>query len=219
MTRVELPEGMVTVESLQVNGDHFFILGRDKDNNPMLAACGYNKYGQLGCGDNQDKSTFTRTTLPEGMVTVTSLQVGIDYIFILGCDKDNKPMLAACGYNKHGQLGCGDNQNKNKWTRAKLPEGMVTVDLLQVGINHTFICGHDKDNNLVLAACGDNEYNKLGCGYNDNKNNSTIVVAKPEFQELECGNTDHRRFFKPNLGNDAEDSIHINGNGIPSTPT
>lgn len=88
----------------------FFI---DKEGN--IWACGRNKYGQLGLGDNEDKCSFKKVISETKFLSVVSsgyhsCTVALDVSGNLWC----------CGLNNDGQLGLGDYTNKNLFNKIDL---------------------------------------------------------------------------------------------------
>lgn len=114
-TPVSLPEGMQTVNLIGAGGYHTIICGKSQDNEPMVALCGYNEFGQLGTGNNTNQPLFTMIDLPPEMTAVDDVLAGERHTIIVGRTKTNQPVLAGCGQNTNGQLGIGDFNNKNKF--------------------------------------------------------------------------------------------------------
>ncbi|RUR19503.1 hypothetical protein ELY21_04595 [Legionella sp. km535] len=112
-TPVSLPEGMQTVNLIGAGGYHTIICGKNQDNQPMVALCGYNEFGQLGTGNNTNQYVFTVIDLPSEMAAVDEVLAGERHTIIIGRTKTNQPILAGCGRNIHGQLGAGDFKDKN----------------------------------------------------------------------------------------------------------
>ena len=113
-TEVTLPDGVVAVQ-LTSGEMHTMILAEDG----TVFACGWNAYGQFGLGDTV-KKTFTSVTLPEDVVP-SQVVAGRHHTMIIGHDG----MVFACGYNRYGQLGLGDYENKFTPVRALLNDGRL----------------------------------------------------------------------------------------------
>ena len=87
--------------------DHSLILKNDG----TLWECGYNEFGQLGLGDNTNRTTFTQVTTNVG--DIKQVYCGFNHTFIL----KNDGTLWSCGYNEQGQLGLGDDTNRTTFTQ------------------------------------------------------------------------------------------------------
>ncbi|MBL7480435.1 RCC1 domain-containing protein [Legionella bononiensis] len=114
-TPISLPEGMQTVKNIEAGGFHTIICGWNQNNQPMVALCGYNEFGQLGTGDNINQSKLTVINLPPEMVTVDDVVAGERHSIIIGRTRTNQPVLAASGRNINGQLGIGDFKDRNQF--------------------------------------------------------------------------------------------------------
>ena len=80
--------------------------------NKNIFASGNNYYGQLGLDDKDDRNTFTAVPpLPDGKVP-SQVVAGSNHTMIIAKDGT----VFACGKNNDGQLGLGDNKNKNTFT-------------------------------------------------------------------------------------------------------
>ncbi len=72
--------------------------------------------------------------------------------------------LYACGYNHYGQLGLGDNDKRNIYT--KLEHNFGKIKNIHCGDNHNIILNENNE----LYVCGDNYYGQLGLCDNNNRN-------------------------------------------------
>ena len=114
-TPIPLPEGMETVNNIEAGGFHTIICGKNQKNQPMVALCGYNEFGQLGSGDNINQSVLTVIDLPPEMINVDDVVAGERHSIIIGRTRTNQPVLAASGRNINGQLGIGDFKDRNQF--------------------------------------------------------------------------------------------------------
>ena len=80
-------------------------------NDGTLWGCGNNYYGNLGLGDNTNRTTFTQVTTNTD--NIKSVYCGCNHTFIL----KNDGTLWGCGHNEYGQLGLGDNTHKTTFTQ------------------------------------------------------------------------------------------------------
>ena len=77
----------------------------------------------------------------------------------------------ACGLNDYGQLGLGDDYNRNTFTAVPaLPDGKVAKQVIP-GFRHTMILVEDG----TVFACGNNDYGELGLGDTTNRDTFTAV--------------------------------------------
>ena len=148
-----------------------------------MFACGDNSEGELGLGDEENRNTFTAVpALPDGRVAKQVIAGG-NHTMILAEDGT----VFACGYNNDGQLGLGDNEDRNTFTAVRLtvrrdeqgkkrPEEVIEVVAkeLVAGNHHTIIVGGDTAFGVVFA-CGWNYYGQLGLGDTQNRNTFQIV--------------------------------------------
>lgn len=88
--------------------EHSLILKKDS----TLWGCGRNDCGQLDLGDTTNRTTFTQVITNTN--NIKAVYCGYCHTFIL----KNDGTLWACGYNKYGQLGLGDTNNRNTFTQV-----------------------------------------------------------------------------------------------------
>ena len=79
----------------------------------------------------------------------------------------NGNQLLGFGDNQYGQLGLGDNKNRNPPTLVMTD---TTIRQIVCGYDHTFIFKKSGE----LFAFGNNYYGQLGLGNNENKNIPTL---------------------------------------------
>ena len=80
-------------------------------NDNTLWGCGVNSSGQLGLEDKNNITTFTMINSNPG--NIKSIYCGINHTLIL----QNDGTLYGCGTNSNGQLGLGDTNNRNIFTK------------------------------------------------------------------------------------------------------
>lgn len=202
-------------------GSYVFLLLNDGS----IMSCGMNISGQLGIGNNEYRNTFTRVTIQDNLTIVspnnessclvpadgTILQVacGAHHTFILL----NDGTLMSSGCNQHGQLGLGDDTNRNTFTeviKEWMADGIVngvsdmmvkrivyrTSDFLtypkSTYTNITkVVCGGYctflllRDNTIMC--CGQNVYGELGLGDNRNRSIFTKVPDITNVVNIMCG--------------------------------
>ena len=95
----------------------------------------------------------------------------------------NDGTLWGCGRNDYGQLGLGDNTDRNTFTQVTTN----TNDIKEIycGYNHTFIL----KNNGTLWGTGYNNYGgRLGLGDINNRNTFTQVTTNADdIKKIYCG--------------------------------
>lgn len=118
-----------------------------------LWGTGNNDIGQLGIGSNTDVSTFTQAVdnLGNPMTGVSSVYT--EGLFTLALKEDGT--LWATGDNWAGELGLGDNDNRNSFHKVNL---MDKVKLVATGHFHSIIVLNNGD----ILTTGDNWFGELG---------------------------------------------------------
>ena len=145
-------------------------------NDGTLWGCGDNGYGQLGLGDNTNRTTFTQITT--NVNDIKQVYCGDYHTLIL----KNDGTLWGCGDNGYGQLGLGDNTNRTTFTQITTN----TDDIKSVyhGGNHTFILKNDG----TLWGCGYNGNGQLGLGDTNSRTTFTqITTNTDDIKEIYCG--------------------------------
>jgi alpha-tubulin suppressor-like RCC1 family protein len=139
-----------------------------------LWAWGYNQYGQLGLGDNTDRNVPTR--------------VGADSDWAAVAARADSTTLAlrgggsrwAGGHNSAGQLGQGDNTNRNVPTRVGADN-----DWAAVGGGGAHVLAVKSDGSLW--AWGRNANGQLGLGDATDRNVPTRVGADSDWAAVAVG--------------------------------
>ena len=91
----------------------------------------------------------------------------------------NDGTLWGCGLNNHGQLGLGDNNNRNIFTQVTTND----VKSIYCGQYHTFILKNDG----TLWGCGRNNEGQLDLGDNTDRNTFTqITTNTDDIKEIYC---------------------------------
>jgi alpha-tubulin suppressor-like RCC1 family protein len=171
-----------------VSGNNLHTLGLKNDN--TLWAWGYNNFGQLGTGDNIDKYTPTQITINASYNDIskiyTSKAIGITATNSFSAVIKNDNTLWTTGMNLSGQLGLGDNINKNTFTQV-ITGGLDSWNMVSLGDN--FMVGIMTDG--TLWAWGNNTSGQLGLGNNTSYNTPQQVITGIEdnmWVMVECGN-------------------------------
>lgn len=124
-----------------------------------MYATGANNYGQLGLGDNTNRTVFAKVDpAPWGLDKPVAVTTGNLYTILL-TESDG---VYATGQNYSGQLGLGDNTTRNTFTKINPaswgPDKPVAVTV--GGDGHTILLTENGD----IHAAGDNDYGQLGQG-------------------------------------------------------
>jgi hypothetical protein len=98
-----------------------------------LFSCGANFYGQLGLGNNSNRSTLTLMKYIKG--TISDISCGLFHTIILMSDG----RVYVTGLNDYGQLGLGTTINTNKLTYLRMPTGKTVKGLATVGYASIFL--------------------------------------------------------------------------------
>jgi alpha-tubulin suppressor-like RCC1 family protein len=113
--------------------DHTFLLTKDND----LYACGFNKNGQLGLYDKEDREEFTKVNyIFDG--NIINIACGERHSVIL----TDKNKIYTCGSNIEGQLGFEENiKESTSFQLIKFDFGKIKKIIC--GGYHTFVISED----------------------------------------------------------------------------
>ena len=147
-------------------------------NDGTLWGCGINGSGELGLGDNTNRTTFTQITTSAD--NIKSVCCGGYHTVVL---KDDGT-LWGFGYNSSGELGLGDSNHKYNFTQMTID----TNDIKQIYCcwGNTFVLKNDD----TLWGCGWNNSGQLGLG--DTASRYTFIQATT--------NTDNIKSFPNQYG-------------------
>ena len=119
-------------------------------------------YGQLGLGDYVGRNTPVEFKIEGNLSPIKQIICGGYHTFAI-CE--NKKIYC-WGYNTSGQLGLGDNNNRNKPVEFKIEGNLSPIKQIICGWIHTFaICENNK-----IYCWGYNNNGQLGLGDNDSRN-------------------------------------------------
>jgi alpha-tubulin suppressor-like RCC1 family protein len=163
-TEVTLPTS-ANIIAIAAGDYHSLVLANDG----KVYATGSNSDGRLGIGNNDNKNSFTEVTLPVG-TNVIDIAAGSDYSFILTSDGK----VYATGSNSDGQIGLGNQPNKNSFTEVTLPVGANVIDIA-TGYGHSLVLTSDGK----VYATGYNGMGQLGLGYSAGNKDSFTEVTLP----------------------------------------
>jgi alpha-tubulin suppressor-like RCC1 family protein len=188
-TLITVPVGK-TVKDIACGVQHTIMLMTDG----TVYATGYNAYGQLCLGNSTDCHTLTQITALDGK-TPKFIACGGEYTFMIMTDGT----LYSCGRNNYGQLGLGDNSDRD--TLVEIPwMGVVASDApksIACGIAHTVICTFSRTTTGFSYVTGRNSDGQLGTGDTNNCNTFTQVVPDgKQTERIFCGDTHTIMFTK-----------------------
>ena len=167
------------VKSVCCGGRHTMILKNDN----TLWGCGWNEYGQLGLGDNTNRTTFIKIT-----DDVKLVDCGRGHTIVL----KNDGTLCGCGRNSYGQLGIGNTTNK--YTFTQITTNADNIKSIYCGDNYELILKNDG----TLWGCGRNANGQLGLGDSSDRTTFTqITVNANDIKSICCGEC-HTIIFKNN---------------------
>jgi len=187
----------ISFVAIACGGNHTIAITGDTSNN--LWVCGLNSRGQLGIGNNSNINTFTNelSGSPFNNKKVIGISCGSEHTIAITDDTSNN--MWVCGYNEYGQLGLGNNSNRNTFTNINTNElsGVPFINKKVIGIscgsNHTIIITDDTSNNMWV--CGSNSNGQLGLGtfgYGSDINTFTNELSGAQFNNkkvigVSCG--------------------------------
>ena len=163
-TFTEVTTNADDIKQVYCGDRHTFILKNDG----TLWGCGGNGFGQLGLGDNTNRTTFTQITTNAD--DVKSIHGGWEHALML----KNDGTLWSCGYNSFGSLGLGNSGHKNTFTQVTTNGD--DIKSAYSGVYHTIILKNDG----TLWACGSNSNGELGLGDTTNRTTFTEVTTNAD---------------------------------------
>ena len=166
-TKVNLPS---KIKELIITGSSVYALMEDSS----LYSWGYNLDGQLGVGDEVNKNTPTKVNLPGKIKELITTGSSV-YVSVYALMEDSS--LYSWGSNESGQLGVGDEVNKNTPTKVNLPSKIK--ELITTG-SSVYALMEDSS----LYSWGYNSYGQLGVGDKIDKNTPTIVNLPGKIKKL-----------------------------------
>ncbi|MDR0334395.1 MAG: hypothetical protein LBH69_00710, partial [Methanomassiliicoccaceae archaeon] len=166
--------GADTVMPMIATGDlHSLVLKSDG----TVWAWGYNYYGQVGGGTNDDRNTPVQVLGPEGEGHLTGvIAVAAGWYFSIAIKSDGT--VWACGQNSENQLGDGTDDDRNTPVQVLGPDGdgyLTGVIAVTGGATHSLALKSDG----TVWAWGENSHGQLGDGTNDSSN-TPVQVLDPD---------------------------------------
>ena len=151
---------------------HTLILKNDN----TLWGCGLGANGQLGLGDNNIRTTFTKITT--NVNDIKEIYCGGYHTFIL----KNDSTLWVTGRNDSGQLGLGNTSTR--YTFTKITTNANDIKEVYCGWFYTLILKNDN----TLWCCGQNNAGQLGLGDTTDRYTFTQITTNIDnIKEVYCG--------------------------------
>ncbi|MCR8770404.1 hypothetical protein NWQ90_07120 [Clostridioides difficile] len=133
-------------------------------NNNMLYSVGLNDVGQLGVGDEINRKVFTKINIDNiKSINVNRFTDNSKHVFAI----KNDNTCYAVGLNNSGQLGIGDNVNRNVFTKINVEN----VKYVAVYGNTSLLLTNDG----LLYGAGNNGKGQLGLGDTTSRNIFTRI--------------------------------------------
>ncbi len=159
-TNIPLPNNKLAIQVASCNSSSLILC-----NDGTVYGCGQNYYGQLGCGDNIDKSTLTQMINTTGK-RIIQIVPGNSHVVVMMEDGS----LYSCGYNYYGQLGIGTSGSNANSTLTKITiPGNRMPKQITCGANTINVLMTDN----TIWSCGRNQYGQLG--NNSSTDTSSLV--------------------------------------------
>jgi alpha-tubulin suppressor-like RCC1 family protein len=170
----KLEHNLGKIRNISIGKSHNIILNENNE----LYVCGSNYSSQLGLCDYENRNVYTYTKLENNFGKIKNIHCGSYHNIIL--NENNE--IFVVGNNSFGQLGLGDNNDRNVYT--KLEHNFGKIKYIYCGAYHNIILNENNE----LFVCGDNMRGQLGLG--DNKNRNTYTKIKHNFGKIKniyCG--------------------------------
>ena len=168
------------IKDVYCGGSYTIILKNDG----TLWGCGCNTFGQLGLGDTTNRTTFTQVTTNAD--NIKSVCCGSSHTLIL----KNDGTVWGCGHNGYGELGLGNNTNKNTFTQ--ITTNINDIKEIYCGGSHTFMLKNDS----TLWGCGYNYNGQLGLGDSDDRYTFTEIATNANNIKSICCGSHHTLILK-----------------------
>ena len=186
LTGFYVPKSLIGTNLVFVDvscGEHHAAL---VDSNGGLWVVGRNTYGQLGLGDNTSRSGYSQVDL--GTTRFTKVSCGTSHTVAV----DSNGGLWVTGLNSSGQLGLGDNTNRNTFNQVTVGGGEL-VTKVSAGWNNTgFVTNLGN-----LRVTGANSSGQLGLGNTTPSN--TFQTIGPKMQDVAYGYKCLMAMMAPNI--------------------
>ena len=165
----------INIKAKSVSCGDYHIIFIDLNNNVWVL--GNDNDGQLGLGDNMNRTSFTQLIWNQ-YSKAEAISCGRYHSIIL----DNNQDIWVFGSNNSGQLGLGDRINRNIPCKVNLN---IKVKQISCGAFHSLIL----DNNDNVWSFGYNACGQLGLNHLDNKLVATQILNLPKIKNIYTGHS------------------------------
>ena len=174
-----------TIKAVSCGVIHTAVITTESTNN--LYTCGYNNYGQLGTGDNNNSVSFVK--VQSGSIYGKNIiAVSCGYYYTTVITSEGSDNLYTCGYNNYGQLGTGNNDNSNYFVHVN---GITGKNIIAISCGHHHIAAITDESSDNLYTCGFNSsFGQLGIGTYNYCNSFTLAnsgIAGKKIIAVSCG--------------------------------
>jgi len=160
LTQITIPNGK-SVQTI-CTGNTTFMLMTDGS----LYGCGWNEYGQLSLGDNENRNTLVQIPIPQNKV--------VDKVY---ASRRNTSLMMTdgtlwvCGQNNSGQLGQGHTDHLDTFTLLPMPDNNIISHISFTSFSlYIFMTNHS------VWVCGSNFAGELGLGHEDSQ---YVLIQNP----------------------------------------
>ena len=159
-----------------------------------LFGCGHNKYGEIGLG-HFNHPQVTVSLIPNQPLDIIQFFCGYRQSFLL----DSQGNVFSVGYNHHGQLGLGHNNNHHIFT--KIPN-IPRIQHISGALYSFYLLDFEGN----VWSFGYNDKGQLGHGDNTNRNTPMKIQYLNDIQQTSFGTCGYHFFVK-----DSQNKIFVMG--------
>ena len=163
--------GGANVAAADVGHYHTVVATEDGD----VFVCGRNDSGQLGLGDNVDRLVPTAVRSLAGRHVV---RVAAGYSFSVLLTSEHE--VLTCGWNVCGELGLGDNNDRNEFSLVLGP--LATARVVDVSAGGALVSAVSDEGKLYTWDY--NGYGQLGLGHKNDQNSPQLVESMEQQGEV-----------------------------------
>ncbi len=161
------------IKYIECGRNHSFVINNDN----TISAFGWNLYGQLGLGNNEE--SIISPTVVGDFDNIKQISCGFGFTLLL----DNDGKVYSSGRNNYGQLGLGHFNDTNTFEQVPSLNNIIQIDS---GYAHSLAL----DNNGNVYSFGRNNRSQLGLGYEVIDMSIAIptkIFNLPYIKSVSCG--------------------------------